>query len=144
MVDIEYIRDNYRSLKINIWGIIKRLWLVERLRFHERLSISGLLDTKKNTFVVGRMTQCMQINLVFTLWSLNKSTFKIKIYRWKWGFLVVENQNKFKKGCYNFSFKKYFFKLCLKTLRFLVRLSVSGVFYSKKLDQYMTKQVDQY
>ena len=47
MVDIEYIPDNYKSLKTNIWVIIKRLWLVERLRFHVRLSISGLLDTDK-------------------------------------------------------------------------------------------------
>ena len=45
MVDIEYISDNYKSLKINIWVTIKWLWLVERLRFHIRLSISGLLDT---------------------------------------------------------------------------------------------------
>ena len=29
------------------------------------------------------------------------------------------------------SFKKYFFKLCLKLLRFLVRLSVSGVLFQK-------------
>ena len=29
------------------------------------------------------------------------------------------------------SFKKYFFKLCLKVLRFLVRLSVSGVLFQK-------------
>ena len=59
MVDIEYIPDNYKSLKINIWAIIKRLWLVERLRFHVRLNISGPLNTGKVneiTFVVGRMT----------------------------------------------------------------------------------------
>ena len=47
MVDIEYIPDNYKSLKINIWAIIKRLWLVERQRFHVRLSISGRLNTGK-------------------------------------------------------------------------------------------------
>ena len=47
MVDIEYIPENYKSLKTNIWVIIKRLWLVERLRFHVRLSISGLLNTEK-------------------------------------------------------------------------------------------------
>ena len=29
------------------------------------------------------------------------------------------------------SFKKYFFKLCLKLLRFLVRLSVSEVLFQK-------------
>ena len=29
------------------------------------------------------------------------------------------------------SFKKYFFKLCLKWLRFLVRLCVSGVLFQK-------------
>ena len=70
MVDIEYIPDKYRYLKINIWAIIKGLWLVERLRLHVRLSISGFLDNdkvEKSTFVVGRMTQYMQIKLVFTL-----------------------------------------------------------------------------
>ena len=29
------------------------------------------------------------------------------------------------------SFKKYFFKLCLKILKFLVRLNVSGVLFQK-------------
>ena len=84
MVDIEYIPENYKSLKTNIWVIIKRLWLVERLRFHVRLSISGLLNTekvKKNTFVVSKVTQYMLIKLVFILWPLNKCNFKIKIYR---------------------------------------------------------------
>ena len=84
MIDIEYIPENYKSLKTNIWVIIKRLWLVERLRFHVRLSISGLLNTekvKKNTFVVGKVTQYMLIKLVFILWPLNKCNFKIKIYR---------------------------------------------------------------
>ena len=83
MVDIEYIPDNYKS-GINIWTIIKRLWIVKRLRFHARVRISGLLNAdkvKKNTFAVGRMTQYMLIELVFTLQSLNKSTFWIKIYR---------------------------------------------------------------
>ena len=58
MVDTEYIPDNYKSLKINIWVIIKRLWLFESLRFHVRLSISGLLYTdkvKKNTFVLIKL-----------------------------------------------------------------------------------------
>ena len=47
MVDIEYIPDNYKSLKINIWTIIKRLWIVKRLRFHVRVRISGLLNADK-------------------------------------------------------------------------------------------------
>ena len=47
MIDIEYILDNYKSLKINIWTIIKILWLVERLRFHVKVSISGLLNADK-------------------------------------------------------------------------------------------------
>ena len=84
MVDIEYIPENYKSLKTNIWVIIKRLLLVERLRFHVRLSTSGLLNTekvKKNTFVVSKVTQYMLIKLVFILWPLNKCNFKIKIYR---------------------------------------------------------------
>ena len=84
MVDTEYIPDNYKSLKIIIWVIIKRLWLFESLRFHVRLSISGLLYTdkvKKNTFVLGKMTQYMLIKLVFILWPPNKCNFKIKIYR---------------------------------------------------------------
>ena len=47
MVDIEYIPDNYKSLKINIWTIIKILWIVKRLRFHVRVRISGLLNADK-------------------------------------------------------------------------------------------------
>ena len=47
MVDTEYIPDNYKSLKINIWTIIKRLWIVKRLRFHVRVRISGLLNADK-------------------------------------------------------------------------------------------------
>ena len=37
---------------------------------------------------------------------------------------------KFKKCCHS-SFKKYFFKLFLKVLRFLVRLCVAGVLFQK-------------
>ena len=47
MVDIEYIPDNYKSLKINIWTIIKILWIVKRLRFHVRVRVSGLLNADK-------------------------------------------------------------------------------------------------
>ena len=47
MLDIEYIPDNYKSFKINIWTIIKRLWIVKRLRFHVRVRISGLLNADK-------------------------------------------------------------------------------------------------
>ena len=46
MVDIEYIPENYKS-GINIWTIIKILWIVKRLRFHARVRISGLLNADK-------------------------------------------------------------------------------------------------
>ena len=39
------------------------------------------------------------------------------------------------------SFKKSFFRLCLKVLRLLVRLSVSWVMF-QKLDECMNKQTD--
>ena len=109
---------------IKISRVFVAFWVLTKIIKKTLLLLAGWYET------------CLQ-KLVFPLWFFNKSTFKIKIHIWKWGFLIAENKNKFKKIFLKFlqflqflsSFKKYFFKLCLKVLRLLVHLTMSNVLF---------------
>ena len=89
---------------------------------------------KKNTFVVGRIIQCMLVNaFIYAVVTQQKcivfsklkpadedrdTLLKLKI---NWRDLLE----------FSVSLKKYFSELCLKILRTLVRLSVSGFLFQK-------------
>ena len=61
-----------------------------------------LAKIETHLLLAGWHNTCL-LKLVLRLWYVNKSISKIKIYRWKIKFLIVENQNKFKKSWKLFS-----------------------------------------
>ena len=59
-------------------------------------------------------------------------TFKIKNYRCKWGFSLVENLNKFKKSCYNLQIHlRNIFQIMFEGIKILVRLNVPRILFQK-------------